>query len=50
MKENRLIKKIEEQAKKFKLRAQKGRGDEKRHDAVRPDEQKWMWTAHHELG
>jgi hypothetical protein len=50
VKEDRLIKKIEEQAKKFKLRAQKGRGDEKRHDAVRPDEQKWMWTAHHELG
>jgi len=50
VKADRLIKKIEEQAKKFKLRAQKGRGDEKRHDAVRPDEQKSMWTAHHELG
>ena len=50
MKEDRLVRKIEERAKKFKLRAQKGRGDEKRHDAVRPDEQKWMWTAHHELG
>ena len=50
MKEDRLIKKIEEQAEKFKLRIQKGRGDEKRHDAVRPDEQKLMWTAHHDLG
>lgn len=50
MKEDRLVRKIEERAKKFKLRAQKGRGDEKRHDAVRPDEQKWMWTAHHDLG
>ncbi|RLC35683.1 hypothetical protein DRH29_05945 [candidate division Kazan bacterium] len=50
VKEERLIKKIEAQAKKFKLRIQKGRGDEKRHDAVRPDEQKWMWTAHHDLG
>lgn len=50
MKEDRLIRKIEEQAKKFKLRAQKSRTDEKRHDAVRPDEQKWMWTAHHDLG
>jgi len=50
VKEDRLIKKIEAQAEKFKLRVQKGRGDEKRHDAVRPDEQKWMWTAHHDLG
>jgi len=50
VKEDRLIKKIEEQAEKFKLRIQKGRGDEKRHDAVRPDEQKLMWTAHHDLG
>jgi len=50
VKEDRLVKKIEAQAKKFKLRVQKGRGDAKRHDGVRPDEQKWMWTAHHELG
>jgi len=50
VKEDRLIRKIEEQAEKFKLRIQKGRGDEKRHDAVRPDEQKLMWTAHHDLG
>jgi len=50
VKEDRLVKKIEAQADKFKLRLQKGRGDEKRHDAVRPDEQKWIWTAHHNLG
>jgi len=50
VKEDRLVKKIEAQANKFKLRIQKGRGDEKRHDGVRPDEQKWMWTAHHDLG
>jgi len=50
VKEDRLVKKIEAQANKFKLRIQKGRGDEKRHDGVRTDEQKWMWTAHHDLG
>jgi len=50
MKEDRLVKKIEAEANKFKLRAQKGRGDAKRHDGVRPDEQKWMWAAHHDLG
>jgi len=50
VKEDRLITRIEEQAKKFKLRAQKSHTDEKRHDTVRPDEQKWMWMAHHDLG
>jgi len=50
MKEGALIKKIEARANKFKERALKSPQDGKRHDAVRQDEKKWMWTAYNELG
>ncbi len=49
MKEQALIKKIEDQAKIFKSRAITGHGDGKRHDLVKPDEQKSMWTAQKRL-
>ena len=50
MKEGALIKKIEAQANKFKERAIKSPQDRKRHDSVKQDEKRWMWTAHHKLG
>jgi hypothetical protein len=50
MKLEKLIKKIEGQAKVFKSRAVKSPNDQKRHDLVKKDEQKWMWTAHSKLG
>jgi len=50
VKEQRIIKKIENQASKFKQRALKSPEDRKRHDQVRQDEKKWMWRAHNELG
>ncbi len=49
MKEQRLVKKVEEHAKKFKLRAFISPNDGKRHDQVRPDEWKWMGIAHNQL-
>ena len=49
MKEEKLIKKIEDSANKFKLRAHKGPGDRKRHDRVRRDEQESMWITHQKL-
>jgi len=50
MNEQKLIKKIQEQAASFKLRTEKNLSDEKRHDIVQSDEQKSMWTAHNQLG
>lgn len=50
MKEQRLIKKVEDQAKRFKSRALKSPDDLKRHDQVHRDEQRWMYTAHKQLG
>ena len=50
MKERALIKRIEAQANKFKQRALKSPQDGKRHDSVRQDEKRWMWTAYTELG
>ncbi len=47
---DRLIKRIEDQAKIFKSRAVKGLEDGKRHDLVQRDERKSMWTAHNRLG
>ena len=45
MKEQTIVRKIENQANKFKLRAHRSPEDRKRHDQTRQDEQKWMWTA-----
>lgn len=50
MKEQTLIKKIEDRANKFKLRALKSPSDRKRHDPVRQDEQRWIWIASNQLG
>lgn len=50
MKEVSKIKKIEDRANKFKQRMHKGHYDRKRHDQVRPDEQKWMHIARNQLG
>jgi len=50
VKEVSQIKKIEDRANKFKQRMRKGTYDRKRHDQVRPDEQKWMHIAHNQLG
>ncbi len=50
MTEQKLVKKIEEQAIKFRARALTGLADEKRHDQIQQDEKKWMWTAHNKLG
>lgn len=50
MKYQELIKKIEDQAKTFKSRAVIGYSDMKRHDLIKPDEQKCMWIAHKQLG
>jgi len=47
---DRLIHRIEDQAKIFKSRAVKSRVDDKRHDLVQRDERKSMWTAHNRLG
>jgi len=49
MREQKLIEKIESQAKIFKLRGNKGHDDDKRHDIIQRDEQKWMWTARNKL-
>jgi len=48
-KEENLIKKIETQAILCKSQKKIGFVDEKRHDKVQRDEQKWMWTAHKQL-
>jgi hypothetical protein len=45
-----LIKKVHDQAKIFKSRKIKGLSDEKRHDLIKRDEQKWMWTTQNKLG
>jgi hypothetical protein len=50
MNEQALIRKIEEQATKFKSRAITGQGDQKRHDVVQADEKKSMRTAKERLG
>jgi hypothetical protein len=50
VKEQRIVRKIENQASKFKQRAHKSPQDGKRHDQVRRDEKKWMWTAYNKLG
>ncbi|MFC1955856.1 hypothetical protein ACFLWZ_04935 [Chloroflexota bacterium] len=50
MKEDKLIKNIETQVKKFKQRTWKSPDDEKRHDPIRQDEQKHMWIAYDQLG
>ena len=49
MKEQRLGKKIEDQANKFKLRRHESPNDLKRHDPIEHDEQESMWTARHRL-
>jgi hypothetical protein len=50
VKEDRLVKRIEQRANRFKLRALKGPYDEKRHDRIRRDEQNAMWIAYHQHG
>ena len=50
MKEEALRKKTEEKASSFKSRAMKGPHDHKRHDLVKPDEQKAMFNANRKLG
>ncbi len=50
MNEKRLNNKISDQAKIFKSRANKSPEDMKRHDLIRPDEQKMMWAAYNQLG
>ena len=50
MEEQKLEKKVENLAQKFRQRALKGHGDEKRRDRVRPDEKELMWIAHSQLG
>ena len=50
VKEETLAKKISEQAKKYKLRANESPEDSKRHDLVEPDERKTMCTAYDKLG
>jgi len=46
----KLIKKVENRSDVFRERAVKGYGDRKRHDRVQSDEEKWMGTAHNQLG
>lgn len=48
-KQNRLIKKIEVQAREFKLRATRSPIDRKRHDQIQPDETAAMKKARNEL-
>ena len=50
MKEQRLVKKVEEHAEKFRTRKRRGPNDLKRHDQIRPDERKWMGIAYNQLG
>lgn len=50
VKEERLIKKVQDYANKFKLRALKSPEDDKRHDLTKRDERKSMWTAYNRLG
>jgi transposase len=50
MKNQELIKKIEEIAKTFKSRTNVGQSDGKRHDIIQRDEQKAMWEAHYKIG
>lgn len=50
MKEERLIKKIKEQAGNFKSRATISPEDRKRHDLIKSDECKTMHNAYHKLG
>lgn len=50
MKQEKLNNRMLKYAKEFKLRALEGFGDEKRHDLVKGDEQKWMWIAYKQLG
>jgi hypothetical protein len=44
-----LVKKIEEQAKTFKLRANRSPEDRKRHDQIQPDEAAAMRKAYNQL-
>jgi len=50
MKEHGLIKKLENQAAKYKQRAHKSPIDRKRHDRIEHDEQKMMRVAYNQLG
>jgi len=50
VKEQRVIRKIEDQASKFKQRSLRSPSDGKRHDRIQKDEQRWMWKAYSELG
>jgi hypothetical protein len=50
MKEEKLIKKIEALAARFKRRAVISPNDDKRHDSVKQDEKKTMWEAYDRLG
>ena len=50
MKKETIVKKIEKQAARYKLRASRSPSDRKRHDQVQADEQQWMGKAHRELG
>lgn len=50
MKNQKLLKKIEDQAKTFKSREVIGHGDVKRHDLIKPDEQKCVWIVNKQLG
>jgi len=50
VKEQRLVKKVEEHANKFRLRAFISPSDRKRHDHTRQDEKNWMGIAHNQLG
>ena len=49
MKNQELIKKIEEIAKTFKSRKNVGQSDGKRHDTIRRDEEQMMWVAYKQL-
>ncbi len=49
MKEISQIRRIQGRASKFKQRAYKSPSDLKRHDRIRPDEQKWMHIAYNQL-
>jgi hypothetical protein len=50
MKEQRLVKKVEEHAEKFRTRILRSPNDLKRHDLIKSDERKWMGIAHNQLG
>ncbi len=50
MKQQELIKQIEDKVKIYKSRADVGHGDDKRHDLAKSDEMKSMWTAWKRLG